>query len=112
MPVFPSIFALLCAAAGWYYLLHAQSAARLSAYESERENRVRVRLRRAGGVGILVMSLAFFLCFISVNRRVSPYLTLAGLTIIALMLPTILFLAWVDMRLTRRLKERQRDRDR
>jgi len=109
MPVFPSIFALLCAAAGWYYLLHAQSAARLSGLENDRENRLRVRLRRAGGIGILVISLSFYLVFVAANRHGNPYVVLIGLGIIILTLPIILFLAWVDIRLTRRLRDRHRD---
>ena len=111
MPILPSIFSLICAAIGWYYLLHAQSAAQLGGLENERENRLRMRLRRAGGIGILVISLAFYLSFIAVNHHGNPYVVLAGLTIIVLTLPAILFLAWVDIRLTRRLRDRQRDRD-
>ena len=46
MNFLPAIFALLVAAAGWYYLFYSKAAIGLRGIEDDRQNRLRVRLRR------------------------------------------------------------------
>ena len=113
----PTVFALLCAAAGWYYLLHAGSAARLEGLERQSDNRLRIRLRRWGGAGMVLIGIAFYVAFRIADRqaedhRGSPVLVALCLFAIVLLLPVVLFLAWIDMRLTRKMRDALRQKKR
>ena len=113
----PTVFALLCAAAGWYYLLHAGGASRLERLERPSDNRLRIRLRRWGGAGMVLIGVAFYVAFRiadqqAQDRHGSPVLVALCLFAIVLLLPLVLFLAWVDIRLTRKMREALRQKKR
>jgi hypothetical protein len=101
----PAVFSLLVAVAGFFYLQHAGGAGRLADLEGQKENALRIRLRRFGGAAMIGLALAFYVGFSVADRRGSPLLVLACLCVIVLLLPVILFLAWVDLRMTRRMRE-------
>ena len=73
--------------------------------EGQKENALRIRLRRFGGAAMIGLALAFYVGFSVADRSGSPLLVLACLCVIVLLLPVILFLAWVDLRMTRRMRE-------
>ena len=117
MSAVPTVFALLCAAAGWYYVLHAGSAARLEGLERSADNRLRIRLRRWGGVGMVLIGVAFYVALRIADRQIqdhrgSPVLVALCLFAIVLLLPVVLFLAWVDLRLTRKMRDALREKKR
>lgn len=107
-----SPIALLCslpvAVVGAYYLVNAGAVAWLGGVEGQQANSVRVRLRRANGVVMLLMSLALYLGIARTFGRqaaepvtiVAPLAWVATLPLLMLML----VFAWLDMRLTRKLK--------
>ena len=51
-----SIFALLVAAVGWYYLFYSRAAERLEGVEENRANRLRGILRRTNAIIMLLMA--------------------------------------------------------
>ena len=111
----PTLFALMCAGAGWYYLLHAGSAARLGGLEREADNRLRIRLRRWGGAGLVLIGVAFYVAFrIADNQTAAhqgnPLWVALCLCAIIILLPIVLFLAWVDLRLTRKMRDAVREK--
>jgi len=106
----PAIFALLCGAAGWFYFLHASRAARLAHIEDARNNVLRIRLRRIGGILMFVLAVAFYASYALSQQRGHPVLVLTCMTVTLLLLPVILFLAWVDLRLTRKMRENMKER--
>jgi len=110
MPSIPAVFSLLCAIAGWYYVWHASAASRLSAFESARDNSLRIRLRRWGGVGMVLLAAAFYVGYTVADRHGNPIAVLLCLGSVMVLLPFVLFLAWVDMRLTRKMKDSLKDR--
>ena len=112
MPSVPAIFAFLCAAAGWYYVWHASAAGKLAGLERSRDNQLRIRLRRFGGVGMVLMSAAFYIGYkIADNAHGNPIAVMLCLLCVGILLPIVLFLAWADMRLTRKMRESMRDRN-
>ncbi|MGC4033546.1 MAG: hypothetical protein QM754_17805 [Tepidisphaeraceae bacterium] len=101
---FVTIFAMLCAAAGWYYMLHADKAEDLSGFERPNDNRLRIRLRRWNGVLLVVMALAFYVGFRIADKDAGPLAIAICLGAVLILLPVVLFLAYVDIRLTRKMK--------
>ena len=104
-----TILALLIATAGWHYLFYSRAAQRLTGVESERLNRLRIRLRRAGGVVLLVLGPTFFAGF----RTLDPATEFepdrfVGLwvSVLALM-GAMVVLALIDVRLTFKLRNHQ-----
>ena len=106
----PTIFSLLCAAAGWYYLMHAGSAAKLGEYERPADNQLRIRLRRWGGILLVVIAVAFYIGFRIADQHGNPISVMMCLLIVCLLLPVVLFLAFVDLRLTRKMREAGRSK--
>lgn len=94
--------AVLIGAAGWYYLFYSQAARRLGAVEDHQLNLRRMRLRRVGGGLMLALSVCFVLLFWSLQHN--PPLALPLLAGVFLLLLAIVILAWIDVRLTRRLR--------
>jgi hypothetical protein len=86
-------FALVVAAAGWYYMFYSQAASRLAGVEGEAVNRRRVRLRRVNGLMMFLLGVFFFAGFFAVD----------------LDRPTVALLAAIDVRLTLKLKLSGRD---
>ena len=105
-----TVFSLACAAAGWYYLLHADKAERLSAFERPADNRLRIRLRRWNGAAMVVMAVGFYVGFRIAERGGSPIAIMTCLGGVLLLMPVVLFLAYVDIRLTRKMREANRIR--
>lgn len=101
--------ALLIATAGWHYLFYSRAAERLAGVEEGRLNRMRVRLRRAGGLVLLVLGPTFFAGF----RTLLPETDFSPATFLALWLAVLglmgvmVILALVDVRLTWKLRKHQ-----
>jgi hypothetical protein len=109
MSALATILALLIAAAGWHYLFHSTAAQRLAGVEEERLNRVRVRLRRAGGVVLLVLGPTFYAGFRTLlpETQFNPA-TFVGLWLSVLgLMGLMVILALVDVRLTLKLRRHQ-----
>ena len=109
MPYLAGIFALLTAAAGWYYLFYSRAATRLADLEDERINGRRVRLRRAGGVAMLLLGGLLYAGLRTLdNPNQSPGVFLGVWLAVLALLAVLVVLALVDVRLTHRLRSRQR----
>ena len=106
----PTVCSLLFAAAGWYYLLHAGGAAKLAPFERPADNRLRIRLRRWGGLGLVIIAAAFYIGLRIADRHGNPVSVMICLSAVMLLLPAVLFLAYVDIRLTRKMREANRDK--
>lgn len=102
------IFALLTAAAGWFYLFYSRAAHRLADVESNRLNRVRVRLRRLGGGVMLTLGVAFYVGLTAVDPETTPRTFLAIWIGVLTLMATLVILAIVDLRFTLRLRTRNR----
>jgi UDP-N-acetylmuramyl pentapeptide phosphotransferase/UDP-N-acetylglucosamine-1-phosphate transferase len=107
MDYLPAIFSLLVAAAGWYYMFYSQAAQKLHGIEGERENRLRVRLRRIGGLVIMLLAVSFYTMIVLLERE---RFAAAGTVIVLVMvlMGAVLALGLADLRLTRRMR-RKRD---
>src|SRR5689334_587902 len=109
MFVLATTLALLIATAGWHYLFYSRAAERLSGIEEQRLNRLRVSLRRAGGLVLLVLGPTFFAGFRTLlpetDFNPSTFVTL-WLAVLGLM-GLMVILALVDVRLTLKLRRRQ-----
>ena len=103
------ILALLTGAAGWYYLFYSRAAHRLSGVEDERTNVTRVRLRRVAGAAMVLLGAALFAGFYTLDDSdQSPAaFAILWLAVFALLI-LIVILAMIDVRLTHRLRSRQR----
>jgi hypothetical protein len=102
-----TILALLIGIAGWYYLFYSRAAQHLAAVESQRLNRLRVWLRRAGGLVLLLLAPVFFAGFHTVDPRDNPDAFVAVWMSVMLLLGVNILLALVDVGLTWKLR-RQR----
>jgi Na+/H+ antiporter NhaD/arsenite permease-like protein len=103
----PAIFSLLVAAAGWFYMFYSNAASKLAGVESSHANLLRVRLRRAGGLAMILLAIAFYGGFVALDQGRGP--AAAGLMAAVLVLMcAIVVLGLVDLRLTSRLRRSQR----
>jgi len=107
MNVVSTIFSLLVAAAGWYYMFYSRGAANLSGYEKDALNARRRRLRRIGGFVMLLLGIAFFAGFHTVDADDSAAAFLLVWMGVFLLLLTIVLLALLDLRLTWKLRRRR-----
>ncbi len=105
MSFLPAIFALIVAAAGWFYIMHASRATSLQQFEAASDNRLRIRLRRIGGGLMIALAIAFYVGYLTAERKGDAWIMLACMAVVVLLLPVILFLAYVDLRLTRKMRE-------
>lgn len=103
------IFSLLTAAAGWYYLFYSNAARRLQPIESQRINLARVRLRRVGGIVMILLAVLFFAGF-QEKIAASGAAYIAIWLIVLLLLLLIVVLALIDLRLTWALRRDRRRR--
>ena len=101
------IFALLTAAAGWYYMFYSRAAHRLERVEAQHINLWRIRLRRFGGAAMMLLAILFFAGFQQwVESRAALF---AGIWLgVLFLLLTIVVLALFDLRLTWKLNEARR----
>jgi hypothetical protein len=102
-----TILALLIGVAGWYYLFYSRAAEKLAEVEPHRLNRLRVWLRRAGGVVLLLLAPTFFAGFNSVDPATDPDAFLAIWVAVVALLGLNILLAMADVGLTWKLR-RQR----
>jgi len=108
MRYLPAVLALLVATAGWFYLFNPRAAQRLRGIEPGRANRLRIRLRQASGLIMLLTASCLYGGFRNVHQQLpSP---LAVITLMALLLGLIV-LAMIDLHLTWRLRRRDRAGD-
>lgn len=107
------IFSLLAGVAGWFYLFYARADAGLASVEGERSNRWRARLRRVGGLTMLLLAALFYFAF-----RITPTTAdqVPGESVAAawlgvlLLLVGVLALGLTDVILTHRLRRALRKR--
>jgi drug/metabolite transporter (DMT)-like permease len=106
----PAIFALLVAAAGWFYIFYSRAAVKLRGIEPNAINRLRIRLRQIGGIAMMLLAAAFYAGYVFIDRgRIEPA---SGLFFVVLaLLAIIIILGLVDLRLTNKLRESKNDRD-
>jgi hypothetical protein len=105
------IFALLTGAAGWFYLFYSRAAHRLSGIEDQRLNDRRIALRRVGGVVMLLLGALFFAGFVGLDKdpaEQSPAAVLGIWGAVLVLLVVIVVLALIDLRLTSRLRAKQK----
>jgi UDP-N-acetylmuramyl pentapeptide phosphotransferase/UDP-N-acetylglucosamine-1-phosphate transferase len=106
MDYLPGIFALVVAAAGWFYLFYSRAAQKLSGVEEDRLNRRRIRLRRVGGTVMILLGLFLY---ILLYADVSAPVFMLTLLLVILLLIAIMVLGMIDLRLTWKLR-RQRQK--
>lgn len=104
------IFALLTAAAGWFYLFYSRAAHRLSGIEDQRLNDRRVALRRVGGVAMFLLGAFFFAGFYAFEdpKRTPGTFIAVWMTVFALLM-IIVVLGLIDLRLTYRMRRARKD---
>ncbi|HEY7090535.1 MAG TPA: hypothetical protein VH518_20725 [Tepidisphaeraceae bacterium] len=102
-----AICALLIAAAGWFYLFYSNAASKLAAVEDSGLNRLRIRLRRVGGLMMIPLAVTFYALCVTLEH--DQFSLAAGylLAVLALM-GAVLILALVDLRLTLKLRREVR----
>ena len=104
------IFALLTAAAGWFYVFYSRAAQRLSGVEDQRLNERRVKLRRVGGVAMFLLGGFFFAGFRGLEQpHWSPRALLAVWMTVFGLLIVIVVLGMIDLRLTYRMRARRKE---
>ena len=109
MDYLPGIFALLVAAAGWYYLFYSQAAFKLQGVEHQARTRRRIRLRRVGGLVIMLLAASFYAMFVMLRRE---RFATAGVLVLVVMflMGAVMVLGLVDLRLTRKMRRDGRPR--
>lgn len=109
MPVLAAILALLTGVAGWFYMFHSRAAAGLIEVEDRALNARRVRLRRIGGFVMLALGAMFYVAAAATEGEGRPgLLFVIGWLSVMCLLAALVVLALVDVRLTLRLRRRQR----
>jgi hypothetical protein len=106
----PALLALLVLASGWYYLFYSPAAHRLKGIEQPGPNALRMRLRRANGVVMMLLAVAFFAAAYTVDEHTPRATAMLVLMSIPLLLCGMISLALIDVRLTQRMR-RDRKRD-
>ena len=107
----PSVLSLLVLAAGWYYLFYSPAAHRLSGIEQPQRNALRIRLRRANGVVMMLLAVAFYAASVTINEYTPKSTAILVLMSIPLLLVAMIVLALIDVRLTRQLRrDRKKDK--
>ncbi len=107
MKVLGAIVSLLIAIVGWYYTFDTHAAEKLATVENAGINRLRIRLRRAGGCAMMALAICFFAGFYTVDFRDQPHAFVAIWIAVIALLATLVVLALVDLRLTSKLRRRR-----
>src|SRR2546421_1988172 len=92
MTYLPAAFSLLVLAAGWYYLFYSPAAHRLSGIEQPHLNALRIRLRRANGVVMMLLAVAFYAACETVNEFTSKSTAILVLISVPLLLCAMIVL--------------------
>jgi uncharacterized membrane protein len=104
-----TIFSLLVGIAGWYYAFYSPAAERLGGVESDRNNRLRIRLRRVNGGMMCLLAVCLFLGAAALEKQWKAVVTIALWAVVVVLLFLIGMLAMIDLRLTTRLRYQLRD---
>jgi len=94
------MLALIIAAVGWHYAFQSGAAVALSSVESAKLNARRMRLRRAGGVMMMLLAIGLVVGLDGVDADQRPGLYLAVWAAVMFLLAAVVFLASIDLRLT------------
>lgn len=108
MQVFSALFSLFIAAADWYYMFYSRAATNLHGIEDQALNHRRQRLRQIGGFFMLLLAVALFAGFHTVDAATSAQAFLLVWMSVFLLLLLIVLLAMADLRLTWKLRNRRR----
>ena len=108
MPILPAIFSFLIGAAGWYYLFNTRAAEHLASIEETALNARRIRLRRFGGLLLLILAMLFYIGFAVVNWDQPTVWFLITWTGVLILAGVVTFLALIDLRLTNQLRRRRK----
>ncbi len=100
----PTLFSLVVAAAGWFYMFYSRAAQNLAEVENAPLNRRRVRMRRVGGFMMFVLAVAFFVGFQPYVWH-SELIALGVWSLVMLLLLAIVILGLVDLRITWQLRK-------
>jgi hypothetical protein len=103
MPILADTFTFLIAAAGWFYLFNAHGAGRLVAIEDARMNARRIVLRKSGGGALFALAIALFIGLHLPEPAHHATLFLLIWLLVMLLLACIMVLAYIDLRMTRRM---------
>ena len=105
---FCAIFSLFIAACGWYYMFYSRAANRLLEIENSNVNTMRVWLRKINGLLMFLLAICFFAGFFAVDLdHPTRMAAIVWLAVCGLVL-ALLALGLVDLRLTWRLRNSQR----
>ena len=108
MSPLPAILALLTGVAGWFYLFYSRAALGLAGIEQERLNRRRIRLRRFGGLVMLLLAVGFYLGFYGFAPEQRPRTFVGVWLAVMVLLGMLVLLAMIDVRLTLRIRGSRR----
>jgi UDP-N-acetylmuramyl pentapeptide phosphotransferase/UDP-N-acetylglucosamine-1-phosphate transferase len=103
----PAVFALLVAAAGWFYLFYSRGAQRLSGIENAGLNHQRTILRRIGGLVMFLLAIAFYAGFYTVDADRQPHAFMAVWLAVLVLLGAVMLLGLVDLRMTWKLRRKR-----
>ena len=106
----PAIFSLLVGAAGWFYMFYSQAASNLAPLEEQPINTMRIRLRRLGGLAMILLAVSFYLGFAAMEHDHSSTAAFCML-LVFILLGIIIVLGFVDLRLTNRIRRSKRRQD-
>lgn len=101
--------ALLTGIAGWHYLFFSKAAARLAEVEDRALHRMRLWLRRAGGVTMLALALMLYAGAYVVDDKTQKQAFLVVWLGVVALLGLLILLALIDLRLTWKIRHRRRD---
>jgi hypothetical protein len=102
-------FCLTVMAAGWYYLFYSRAAQKLSAIEVGPVNVWRVRLRRVGGLVIMLLGTSLYVGMFGVGWDPPTKAFAAVWLFVFVLLAAAVVLAMVDVLLTRQLRGQRRN---
>ena len=109
--IISGIFALIVAAAGWYYMFYSRAARNLSVIENESMNRKRQRLRQINGFCMVVLAVCMFAGVYTFDWQESPEGFVLVWVAVMILLIVILALVLADVRLTARLRDERKKRE-
>lgn len=107
-PVLAGIFALVIAAAGWFYLFYSKAAQNLQGIEEEAINRRRVILRRMGGFSMILLAMAMYIGVAGFDWEQHKLGFVLVWIAVMILVFVITVLALIDLRLTKQLRERRK----
>lgn len=110
MVALPGIFALLVAAAGWFYLFYSRAATNLSGLEESHDNWLRIMLRRVGGIVMILLAISFYAGSVAIDQE-RTVLAAVCMAAVFVLLAAIIVLGLLDIRLTAKLRKAKQRQD-